>query len=145
MNTPQTANGNCCIHCGNQLTVEVAEGGKVPGPSFIRCFNGPIPGKPHYFFRFPPQNRVSALPTMNTAPSATPVVASSAQAVALQANPVRRLCPTPGCGSGRIQPLLPVVIIQEREDDECIPDMIWCEDTSKLPPAGGEIAFLLLR
>ncbi|KAJ7793684.1 hypothetical protein B0H14DRAFT_3497760 [Mycena olivaceomarginata] len=103
MNAPQTANGNCCIHCGNQLTVKVAEGGKVPGSSFIRCFNGPIPGKPHYFFRFPPQNR-SALPTMNTASSTTPVVASSAQTVALQANPVRRLCPTPGCGSGRIQP-----------------------------------------
>jgi hypothetical protein len=41
--------------------------------------------------------------------------------------------------------VLPVVIIQECEDDECIPDMIWCEDTSKLPPTGGEIAFLLLR
>ncbi|KAJ7320901.1 hypothetical protein DFH08DRAFT_970604 [Mycena albidolilacea] len=38
MNALQTANGNCCIHCGNQLTVEVAEGGKVPGSSFIRPF-----------------------------------------------------------------------------------------------------------
>jgi hypothetical protein len=41
--------------------------------------------------------------------------------------------------------VLPVVIIQKCEDDEYIPDMIWCEDTSKLPPAGGKITFLLLR
>ncbi|KAJ7677587.1 hypothetical protein B0H14DRAFT_2655962 [Mycena olivaceomarginata] len=101
MNAPQTANGNCCIHCGNQLTVKVAEGGKVPSSSFIRAHSR----KTSLLFHFPPQNHVSALPIMNPASSTTPVVASSAQTVALQANPVHRLCPTPGCGSGRIQPI----------------------------------------
>ncbi|KAJ7366510.1 hypothetical protein DFH08DRAFT_929365 [Mycena albidolilacea] len=51
MNTPQTANGNCCIHCGNQLTVEVAEGGKVPGSSFIRV---PLPADSSYSPRLKP-------------------------------------------------------------------------------------------
>jgi hypothetical protein len=40
--------------------------------------------------------------------------------------------------------VLLVVIIKECEDDECIPDMIRREDTSTLPPTGGEIVFLLL-
>lgn len=40
--------------------------------------------------------------------------------------------------------VLLVIKIQESKDNECIPNMIWCEDTSKLSPAGSEIMFLLL-